>query len=142
MQEQLIRWNPIKEKIIKERYYIDFLIDKAEALEIVLINCTNENKKIKIIFDGSVETYRKTDETYRLDSLHAWKKIIIKDSSSSNFFQIINSSYLKWLSEESGGLSDYRASSEPPLTHFVIMDDDCILDIVAGYEPKVELINE
>lgn len=55
--------------------------------------------------------------------------------SKWSFFRISNLSYLQWLSEQSCGISDSR-----PLIHFSFFTTNLILDVIASYEPKVELV--
>ncbi len=54
------------------------------------------------------------------------------------FFKVDNSNYVKWLSEQSHGISNHLSCTQ----HFSILGVDCVFDIIAGYEPKVGLINE
>jgi len=51
------------------------------------------------------------------------------------FFKVENSSYLKWLSEQSCTVTDHLN-----LQHICCITEDSILDIATSYEPEISLI--
>lgn len=134
MNEQWIKWEPIKG--LSANYYVDSISDNMKGFKIVLSEAKNEENKVHIIFKDSIYAYRSTEEGFRLEMLYSLKaKYGAKFYSEWSFFKINDSIYLKWLSEQSYGITD-RLN---PI-HFCIFTMNFILDIVATYEPKVELI--
>ena len=134
MQEQWIKWEPLQG--LSEKYYIDCIVDSIEDFSVLLSDYNNE-KKIKIIFKNSVDAYRSTDESYRLKTINDLDKEHGLDFYVKwSFFKVLNSDYIKWLSQESFKISDYSS-----FTHFSIVAADSILDIVTNYEPRIEFIN-
>jgi len=136
MQEQWIRWEPAEGS--GKKYYIDLVSDAIEGFTVLLSEVDNRKKKIKIIFEDSVDAYKNTDESFRLKTINTFFHNYEKEFySGRTFFKIINSRYIKWLSEESYGISDSLT-----FIHFVFFAADSILDVVTTYEPKVEFIEE
>lgn len=137
MEEKWTRWEPING--LEGQYAIKTLIDDTEAFTLHLFKWDNPNKKVLIKFDGIICSYRSTDETYRYKLIE-----YLEEKYGSNFykdwtfFKVNNSNYVKWLSEESCSISDHFSCTE----HFSILGIDCVFDIIASYEPKVEIINE
>ncbi len=133
-------WKPLDDTSIY--YYIESIIDSPNGFEVILANSNpkikNDNQRVKIYFDGWVDAFRYTDEGLRLE---LWNKLDKKHEtkfrSKKNFFKVENSEYLKWIDKESLWYID---AMKP--THYVIMDNECVLDIVATYEPTVELIKK
>jgi hypothetical protein len=134
MNEQWVKWEPIKG--LSANYYVDSISDNMKGFKIVLSEAKNENKKIHIIFKDAVYAYRSTEEGFRLDMLYYLKaQYGAKFYSEWSFFKITDSAYLKWLSEQSYGITD-RLN----FTHFCIFTMNFVLDIIAAYEPIVKII--
>ncbi|KKQ12044.1 MAG: hypothetical protein US22_C0004G0002 [candidate division TM6 bacterium GW2011_GWF2_36_6] len=134
MIEQWIKWEPIKE--LSSTYYVDLVIDSKKEFKIILSEEKNPQKKIHIIFENSVYAYRNTYESFRQNTIHILKKQYGESFYINwTFFKITNSSYLSWLAEESYGITN-----ELNFTHFSIIAANEIIDIIAGYEPRIELV--
>jgi hypothetical protein len=134
MQEQWIRWEPAKG--LSSKYCIESILDNLEAFKIVLHDEHDSRKKIYIIFEGFVGSYKWTDETFRLGTVSFLNKQYgTKFYSEWTFFKVINSKYLRLISEESCSISDSRN-----LIHLVIIESNSILDIIAASEPKIEFV--
>ncbi len=136
MTEQWIQWRPIDG--LGEKYYIDYISDDFQAFKIYLSQEDDEEKKVLMTFENSISAYRRIDETFRLKLISD-----LKEKYGSNFygkwtfFRVDNSAYIKWISEQSCGIS-----SDIPFVHFSLIGFNSILDIITTYEPKIELINE
>ena len=136
MQEQWIHWEPISN--LSAKYNIDSISDGMDDFKVELTEYKNEKSKAIVTFENSVDAYRMTDETFRLNCINTLDK-----QHGSNFygkwtfFKVINSKYIQWLSEESCTISD-----SIPFIHFSFIAANCILDVVTTYEPKVELIQK
>lgn len=134
IQEQWVRWEPLIG--LSTNYNIVSLSDKIEGFEILLSDEADDNKKIRIFFENSVEAYRSSDETYRLKTFEELdEKYGAKFYAKWSFFRVLNSQYLTWLADQSCGISESRA-----LKHFSFFTTNSIVDVVASYEPKIELI--
>lgn len=102
----------------------------------VLSDSWHQERKIQLLFDDSVHSYRSTDETFRLNSIYN-----LQDQYSTEFctlwtlFKVVNSAYILWLCKES-----YDITTPQSLIHFSIIAVDSVVDIVASYEPKVEMV--
>jgi hypothetical protein len=134
MIENWIRWEPIRG--LSAKYYIESISDSIEGFQILLVDAKDENKKTQIIFEDSVDSYKRTDETFKhklVCDLH--EKFGRNFYGDWTFFKVTNSSYIQLLSEESYGISDSR-----PLIHFSLLGADSVVDIICDYEPKILLI--
>jgi len=134
MEEKWTRWEPASN--LAQKYYIHSISDTIDGFFIKLFEENNKKKKIKITFEDSVNSYRNTNESYRLktiDHLDTYNA----DKRCWTFFKVNNSSYLQWFLEESYGIYD-----DFPFIHFSFVGVESILDVIAKYEPKIELINK
>jgi hypothetical protein len=130
--EKWFRWEPITE--LKQACDIISIKDDREGLEII-VGGRKTDQKMTVIFDPAW-AYRTTYETYRMFLISDLFELYgDKFCVERSFFRVENSSYMKWLSIESAGLTD-------KLIHFVIMDNDFVMDIAAYEEPKIRIINK
>ena len=128
------RWEPVEGLAMK--YYIDSVSDAKNGFEIIFSK-PNDKNKVRVLFQDNIDSYIKTDESYRLSVIHELGKKYGKNFYGYwTFFKVENSGYLQWLSEQSYGLSNYR-----PLLHFSFVTADSILDVIAAYEPVIEIVN-
>lgn len=136
MTENWIKWEPIHG--LGKKYNIDSISDTAKEFSIVLSEYYNEKKKVHVVFEKSVASYRNTDESFRLTTMHSLGQKYSKEFYGEwTFFKVANSSYIQWLLDES-----YVNRYTQSFIHFSFIAGDSILDIVTTYEPTIELINE
>ena len=129
--EKWVRWTPINN--LSRSCYIESFVDSSDGFKIYIINEANEN--IVINFAHSVISYKVTDETCAIDRLDIFKgQSEIQFYVDWVFFKIINSLYIQELIEN----SDIKQSFD--LIHFMIFDDDFIVDIIATSEPILEIV--
>lgn len=134
MQEQWVHWEPASG--LSPKYCIESILDNLEAFKIVLCDEHDSRKKIYMIFKGFVGSYKWTDETFKLGTISFLNKQYgMKFYSGWTFFKVINSKYMQLISEESCSISDSRN-----LMHFVIIESNSILDIIASSDPKIEFV--
>jgi hypothetical protein len=134
MNEQWVKWEPIKG--LSAKYYVESISDGIEEFKIVLVEAYNKKNKVQITIPDSIYAYRSTYESFRLDTLYSIdKQYETKFYSEWTFFKVTNSSYLKWLSEQS-----YEITDNLHLIHFSILALDSVVDFVDVCDPKVELI--
>lgn len=131
--EEWTRWEPIKD--ILGKYFVDSLILSDNGLAIQLSDWDKE-KKIEIIFDGCIDAYRYTNDSFSFKiPAGLSEKYGGEFYKNWSFFKITNSEYLAWLSEKS-----YEYSNDFPFIHFCIIGGDEIVDVLARYEPDVKII--
>lgn len=130
LKEQWIMWEPLNK--LNGDYYMESLIDGYNGgFRVVIGDHKNEKKKIHIKFKLGVDAYRNTDELY------AWarQKDFLRDGSY--FYKVIDSKYIKWLSDTSEGVS---TAMQPNMQHFVIFTEDSTLEILNSSEPEIEFV--
>ncbi len=134
MLEQWEKWEPVQG--LAAKYYVDSIVDAIDGFKVWLSDYNNENNKVLITFEGSVDSYRSVDESFRLNTINILdERYGSKFYGDWTFFKVTNSSYVQWLSEESYGISDSLS-----FIHFSIVAADSIVDIIDTCEPKVQLI--
>ena len=133
--QQWLHWKPIGLDLYGN-YETNQIIDKRDFFKLLITKVVNQ-ELVEITFDKSVWAFRRTSESFRQN--------VFKDLSLTygddfyinwSFFKIENSNYLNWLKEESDGVSNHLK-----LVHYVIMTLDDVFDIVANYEPRIQIIN-
>ena len=133
MQESWAHWMPLEN--LSKKYYIESITNNREGFTVLLADAIGESEKIKIVFENGVNAFRNTDETFKLSTI-SWldEKYGGKFYAEWTFFRVENSEYLKFLCEQSGGISDFY-----DVKQYSIITDEEILDIAATYEPVVTL---
>lgn len=115
------------------KYCLDAFLWPEEGL---IIKLSKGEQKIEILFDGYIDAFRYTNESFCFkifgDLSKQYGDDFYKDWS---FFKVTNSEYLKWLSEKSHTWSDRF-----PFIHFCIFGGNEVIDILAQYEPKIRFI--
>lgn len=138
MLEKWVKWMPVEG--LSPKYYIESLSSGiCNGLIITMSAASAANaaeKKVKVIFEESVHAYRCTDESFRQSTLYDINKVYGTPFYSEwTFFKVVNSGYLQWLSTQSFNIVDTE-----PLTHFSFLATDVVIDVIAAYEPKIELL--
>ncbi len=134
MNETWHKWEPIQG--LAPRYDIDVVNDTVDGFCLLLSEDRTSATRIKVSFKNSVESYRVADESFR-------QKTLLKLSTEYGigllgkwtFFEVHNSSYAKWLSEESFQITDVLS-----LHHFVFVGCNQVVDVLSGDMPNVTLI--
>jgi hypothetical protein len=130
-KEQWTRWEPKINKTI--HYFICSERFFGNSLEIFLSDFHEKEKDLKFTFNNSVFFYNTTDEGCRILRIAYFDKTYRKEFSSGGpFFKISNSEWLNWISSSSENEVDVNL-----LTHFVFVDDNVYLDVIASKEPEV-----
>jgi hypothetical protein len=128
MQECWGIWEPVSG--LKDKYNIDTIeYTLMGGFIITFSECDDKEKKVTVTFKHGVLAHREFDE--KLD--HSYEKDF---SAQWTFFKVTNSSYLKWLSEQSHTLSEYYS-----VTQYSFLAMNKTLDVVISYEPIVELVS-
>lgn len=131
IQSEWIKWEPIHG--LAKKYDIESIVDGKNGLVIRLYSDNKADKKVEIIFKNYVDAYRHTNESFRINTIHA-----LANKYDSNFygdwtfFMVKDSEYLRWLSQESSSYADMF-----PFIHFCFLGVDSIVDVLARYEPVV-----
>lgn len=136
MQEKWTKWEPISN--LAKKYYVKFISeDTKDKYKILLSDTENNKNKILISWPLGVDAHRSTDESYTLATINFLDKQYGTEFYGDwTFFKIENSSYLRWLSEQSYGISE-----EYNLTHFCILAADSMIDVINNYEPTITILN-
>jgi len=136
MSEQWIQWKPAVN--LEGKYFVESICDMLDGLHIIFdpSEKSKNPKKLKFFFEYSVKSFRIADESCRTQMLFDLKNIY-GDNFYGNwtFFKIENSSYLKWLSEQSCTITDYLS-----MQHICCIAGNSVLDLATGYEPEISLI--
>ncbi len=131
MREQWIKWEPINN--LADKYYIESVSESLEGFSLVLFQPKNEQEKVVIKFANSVDSFRRTTETFTYLTIDTLDDAYGSDFYGRwTFFKIKNSEYLQWLSRQS-----YKISEERNFTHFCFLAVDSVVDVIANYEPEV-----
>ncbi|MFA5998756.1 MAG: hypothetical protein WC747_01925 [Candidatus Babeliales bacterium] len=129
--EEWKHWHPLEE--VSGKFYVDGLMMLEDGL---IIKLSKGEQKIEILFDGCIDTYRYTNDSFSFKIISDLnKKYGIEFYGDWSFFKVSNSEYLSWLSEKS---CEY--SKEFPFMHFCVIGYDEIIDVIVRYEPKVRFI--
>lgn len=135
MKEKWQQWIPLSH--LEEKYYIESISESKNGFEVILANAKKSSKKILILFANSVNAFRNTNETFRLVTIdYLNKNYDVNFYSNWTFFKVENSEYIKWLSEQSHGIS-----ASYGVMHFSIVTDEQILDFACTYEPTVTFLD-
>jgi len=163
MLENWKLWKIFEEKK-DHKYYIESIKQDAENLKLIISSyITNPNKKnepftlylcdsikienvfderaglekvnsYKVFFNNSIKAYRVFDEHCRLN---LYSELVQKYGNDflrkHNYFIVENSEYIKWFRKNSIGLN-----ATVNLNHFVLMDSETVVEIIATNEPLVE----
>ena len=135
MQEKWSQWKPLEN--VANEYYIKSITITGKEFVILLEDARTDSPQVSISYPTFINNFRSNEEAFRLLTISYLKeKYGVKFYSEWTFFKIENSQYLKWISEQSYGISDGCK-----LNHFCILTDDEFFDFVSSSEPKVEFIN-
>ena len=114
--------------IINIDFYIKDLTFEGFNLKIILEH--NDGRVAVIDFGKEAIDYRFARELYRINHLASlsehgdpWTVLLIKDSD-----------YLKKISKED---SDIMLACNDDVNHYLIYDDDIVIDVIAGKDPDI-----
>ena len=131
MVEKWERWVPIDGLVRK--YDLDEVIDNKDGFTITLFDASDITQKLRIHFEDFVEAYHVANETLRYRVVvDLYEQYGRKFYGDWTFFTVTNSSYIKWLSEQSCTISDGME-----LIHYSILASNYVLDIAAISKPTV-----
>jgi len=138
MQENWKKWEPIKDS--SNKYIINSIKFNSEAeLQIALSEFEGKEKKTIFITFTGINNYRMVNEKIKNYVLAA-----LASSTGSyiymnwTFFKVGNSSYLKWLLDESDTLSEIFYGIKD---HYVIASKNILLEVASNSEPVIEIID-
>lgn len=133
--EQWEHWMPINN--LSKKYYIDYILSDSKIFKIILTDINNVKNKVHVVFEDSIHAFKWVDEIYRFKKIEQLNKQFGTNFCEEwTFFKVTNSDYLKWISDQSYGISDDR-----DLIHFSFIGANSILDVI-DIDPKVEIIEE
>ena len=115
------RWIP--DRSLSKKYYIDEILYKNDDLIVRLSD--DCGRHVVVLWDCLVESYTYTEEVNRTKSYN-------QETSQWTFFEICNSKYIQWLTEESVNILSTR-----DLHHICIVGDNSVIDVIASEYPKI-----
>ena len=115
--------------IIDKDYFILDLMNFDRNLKIILAHSTKPN--VVIDFNKRYIDYRFSRELFRINHL---AKIIHKGDGHWPVLLIKDSPYLKKINDEE---SDLLLTVFKDLKHYLIFDDDYLVDVIAGKDPEI-----
>ena len=109
--------------------------DKKFHIELFDIN--DEAKQIRVFLPCAARAYRVVRALNQQDILiELGEKYELSLGKGLTFFEVKNSSYLRWLSEESVGMIDNLNAH-----HYALITTNVVVDIISSIEPMVEFIS-
>jgi hypothetical protein len=135
IEENWTKWEPDGIELANNYYLESFSYD--DGLKIILKE-QGGGQTLQVLFDGQISAMRFADETMRLklfdDLYNKYGKGFCRRWT---FFKVEQSDCLQWLLSQSYEISDFYK-----IQHFVlIMDEDCVMEILVSYEPKIQIIS-
>ncbi len=131
MQEQWERWEPMKD--LSKNYCVDSIFNFKKEFSMFLYDSDKKNG-IKVIYENYIFSYRSTDESFRMKTINNLdEKYGTGFYVGWNFFKIKNSSYIN-------DLKKIFKIADSSLIHFCFFDPDIAIDVIATYEPKIEIL--
>jgi hypothetical protein len=118
-------WTPVAD--VPRLMHCRALHDDYEMFRVLLHSGNASDAVLRILFE-QVISYRRTDESFRLKTLHG-----LDGRLPCSLMVVEPSSFIAWLLEESSGVLDGR-----PLVHYVIMSSNECIDVVSEIPPRVE----
>ena len=128
LNEEWFEWSYLNKTL--PDLYIDSLSESSKGFEI-LCSGSSYNEIVKISLNHVPFSYRFVDEHFRISTM-AKPNFPIK---KGHFFVVKNSHYIVDLINKFG---NYVKSLN--LIHFLIFEENTIVDIVNSFEPKIELL--
>lgn len=107
--------------------YVDQILMKGDCLSVDLKDAVVSDFRMRIIFESYI-AFQSIDETYRNVTYAS------VEYDNGSLVLITNSSWIKWLNDESGGL---LLSIHDSVTHYGIWTDDEYIDIATPFEPTI-----
>ena len=135
MEEYLIGWKPLAN--IPLPLYGEEIQNSKESLNLRFGLSNNHTKKLKLVFNNAdVVFYRYTNESFWLcpdiSNIDAQGESILK----SGFLIVENSNLVQSLLEE-----HISSTMLKKYIHFMIIESDSYVEIVATKEPKIEWLD-
>lgn len=128
--EKWERWTVNPE--IPAKLYLQALIDDKDGLRLVFTD-THENT-YTFLFDELVLSYRHTDEGTLIRTLeHLYKHYDTDFFSNWTLFQVTDSSYLKWLAEESTNIYETVYN----IQHYVFLTSNDVIEVLSTEPPTL-----
>lgn len=126
MKSKIKKWIP-SDSVNASIYTMRSITDNFDGFSVVLENKVYEVLTIKW---DAVESYCCSTEEVRFKFVATEWQQIKRDFPNWFFFKIIDSPYINWIHEQSGGFI-----SKEKLKHFMIVTTDFVLDVVSRCEP-------
>ncbi|MFK3987236.1 MULTISPECIES: hypothetical protein [Exiguobacterium] len=115
---------------IPAKLELQALIDDKDGLRLVFMDA--DENTYTFLFDGLVQSYRNTDEGTLFKTLkHLYKHYDPDFFSDWTLFKVSDSSYLKWLAEESENI--YETVYD--IQHYVFLTSNDVVEVISTEPP-------
>ncbi len=129
--EKWIRWEPINGL---PHSIITIKIIDLKGLTLEFVSGEDEDI-VKVYFKPLVYSYRVTDEGSRLKTLERFcEENENKKITDWCFYNITDSTYLKWINNETGNMHDIMGTK-----HYAFITQDEFIDVLAVNPPEVTI---
>ena len=128
-------WIKLEKDLIPEgQFIVTSLVQDTEGTKIIL---DDEKNIVEVFFDGIPTLLRTATEGIRM---RTWSEIQLKNQDKYFFknwffYQIANSTLIKWAVEESCGFYE-----EKQLKHYCIVTSEELIDILATFKPVIKVL--
>lgn len=119
-------WKP-SPKLPTGRLYCDAVHDDYEGFRILLRSDDQTSGVLRVSFESAVG-YQNINESFRLETLSRL--------GGGGLFLVRDSSWVKWLKLESGGMLDSKQ-----LVHYAIYTEEDCIDVVSEFPPEVDWLS-
>ncbi|HMM19099.1 MAG TPA: hypothetical protein PKA10_00075 [Selenomonadales bacterium] len=133
MSDEWIKWIPWEG--LPSKMYLERFVDDKSGISFLMTG--KDGSQIQIVFDGSVLSYRNTDEGRRLKTINFLEQKYGKEFYATwSMFKVVKSEYLEWFGQET-----YNMYNDYSIVHYVFLTCNDILEVLSTYEPQITFIN-
>jgi hypothetical protein len=130
------RWDKWQPKIeFPNKIWFESLFQDRSGLKIQFES--EDNRKVIVIFEHSVLSYRVTDEGDLLQTISFWSSEYGNDFFSWPLYKSSNSSFINWFNEESCGKFE-----EEHIEHYVFITPNEIIEVLSAIPPQLIINNQ
>lgn len=136
--EELIQWKPPLN--IAPQYKLESFFAHGKDIKLILKEVKQVTtqilpKKITVFFSNSVIHHKITNESLRISADNPATDITGQPLYAWPFYLAINSRLIGWLQ---AGAYKTKQQEDQPLLHFICVDIESYIEIVAKTEPEIE----
>ncbi len=123
LSETWVQWKPIP--CLESKYNLKYLLNNLDTFELRLVNVSDTNDELLIIFQHSSHLFQKTNIKFKKKTLDNLKSFYGSAFIEWNFFKVTNLKYAQELEKQS---AEYFKAKD--FTHYVFILNDIMLEIL------------